>query len=441
MEERDEIGYTERFPGEIVEEYRQPEVGEIVETYTRPLPWLTTGTGMQKTVFKKNRKRGLWIFLGCFAAVLLLAVSAKWIPWPREFPRGGFEKYYRETEPDLLSGDSITMPTWPVGQGVELEVTRTHGKALTAQKIYQQVNPSVVTVMVEVQNGMSVGTGVIFREDGYVVTNYHVVEGGKECLVVLDTGYSYEASYVAGDVTNDLAILKLDLDVEEVPAAEFGDSDLLLVGDPVYAIGNPLGVELRGTLTDGIVSAINRDVEVDGRVLTLIQTNAALNTGNSGGPLINQYGQVVGINVIKMSSSYSNVEGLGFAIPSASMDRMVNDLLTWGELKPEPVLGIAVLQQATELKSGVFGLEVVEVSPYSAAAQAGIQVGDFVISADGEEVRTIQDLLRIRRHHYVGDTLPMVLWRDGEKMEVTLRLREAVEEQTAAESEFWDEAE
>src|SRR5699024_3392078 len=124
---------------------------------------------------------------------------------------------------------------------------------------------------------------------------------------------------------NDLAVLKVDL--TGLPAATFGDSDQLVVGDKVYAIGNPLGVELRGTLTDGIVSAINRDVEVDGRTMNLIQTNAALNSGNSGGPLINASGQVVGINTIKMSSSYSNIEGLGFAIPSSSILRLVNDLL------------------------------------------------------------------------------------------------------------------
>jgi len=140
-----------------------------------------------------------------------------------------------------------------------------------------------------------------------------------------------------GDEKNDLAVLKVD--GTDLPAAQFGDSDLLVVGDPVYAIGNPLGVELRGTLTDGIVSAINRDVQVDGRTMTLIQTNAALNSGNSGGPLINQYGQVVGINVIKMSSRYSNVEGLGFAIPSASIQRIVNDLLTYGEVKPDAGAG------------------------------------------------------------------------------------------------------
>ena len=183
-----------------------------------------------------------------------------------------------------------------------------------------------------------------------------------------------------------------------------------------------MGVELRGTLTDGIVSAIDRDVMVDGRVMTLIQTNAALNSGNSGGPLINAYGQVVGINVIKMTSEYSNVEGLGFAIPSASLERIVNDLLTWGESQPEPQLGVTVLQAGVEISEGTWGLEVIEETAGSAAAEAGIQEGDYLLSANGEPLRSSRDLLRVRRHCYVGDELPVVLWRDGQRIEVVLRL-------------------
>ena len=310
-----------------------------------------------------------------------------------------------------------------------------HGEALTIQEIYQQVNPSVVTVIAQMENSASVGTGVIFTEDGYILTNYHVVEGGQECVIVLDTGYSYDAMYVAGNAENDLAILK----VEEtgLPAAEFGDSDALTVGDPAYAIGNPLGVELRGTLTDGIISAINRDVWVDGHTMTLIQTSAALNVGNSGGPLINQYGQVVGINVIKMSSSYSNVEGLGFAIPSTSIDRMVNDLLTYGEIQPEPLLGITVISTAEQAVDGVWGLRVESVTAGGAGDKAGIRAGDFVLAADGQELRSSQDLLRVRRHHYVGDTMMLTIWRNGAEMEVTLELTQSVED--AVETEYFEE--
>ena len=314
----------------------------------------------------------------------------------------------------------ITIPLWAGEGNSSLTVAAEHGETVTAQEVYQQVNPAVVMVLAQLEDGTSVGTGVIFSSDGYILTNYHVLEGGSRCWVVLDTGYQCSAWYVAGDEDHDLAILKVD--ETELPTAEFGDSDLLTVGDQVYAIGNPLGVELRGTLTDGIVSAIDRDVMVDGRVMTLIQTNAALNSGNSGGPLINAYGQVVGINVIKMTSEYSNVEGLGFAIPSASLERIVNDLLTWGESQPEPQLGVTVLQAGVEISEGTWGLEVIEVTAGSAAAEAGIQEGDYLLSANGEPLRSSRDLLRVRRHCYVGDELPVVLWRDGQRIEVVLRL-------------------
>lgn len=425
---------SEQQPQEVVEVYRQPEPQEVVEVYSRPLPWLESAQTAQPArpapaePFRPRRKRlGLWIFLGCFALTVVLAVLAMLLR-PERTPRPDddpFFEWHEEFRIDRDEGAEITIPTWPVGQGAELQVTREHGEPLSVQDIYRKVNPSVVTVLAYLEDSTSVGTGVIFTEDGYILTNYHIVEGGEECMVLLDTGYSYEALYVAGDAKNDLAVLKVD--AAGLPAAEFGDSDDLTVGDPAYAIGNPLGVELRGTLTDGIISAINRDVEVDGRTLTLLQTNAALNTGNSGGPLINQYGQVVGINVIKMSSSYSSVEGLGFAIPTSFIDRMVNDLLQFGELRPEPRLGISVSLFATEVEPGVWGLEAVEVLPDSAADLAGVQVGDYVLAADGEELLTSQDLLRVRRQHYLGEQMLLTLWRDGERIDVTLQLEEAAE--------------
>jgi serine protease Do len=266
---------------------------------------------------------------------------------------------------------------------------------------------------------------VIFTEDGYVLTNHHVVAGGTECMVWFSDGSGYSAKYVAGDAENDLAILKVD--GAGLPAVEFGDSEALEVGDPAYAIGNPLGVELQGTLTDGIISAINRDVQIDGRTMTLLQTNAALNIGNSGGPLINQYGQVVGVNVIKIRSDYASAEGLGFAIPSSFIERMANDLLTYGELKPEPLLGISVMNSGTQLEEKLWGAEVDSVVEGGAGDLAGIRKGDFIISAGGQTVIDSGDVLEVRRRYYVGDEMPMKLWRNGEIIEVILKLDKAVE--------------
>lgn len=419
-----------RLPGEVVETYRQPLPGEVVESYSRPLPGLSGHRAAPAPpparASKPRSRRGLWIFLGCFALAAALAAAAflwDWSP-PRHTRVDPFDYDYREPEED--SGPrEVSIPSWPTGQGVLLPLERLHGESLTAQEVYRQVNPAVVVVLADLGDGSaSVGTGVIFSRDGYLITNYHVVEGGRECTVALDSGRGYEAKYVAGDADSDLAILKVE--GRDLPAAAFGDSDLLTVGDKVYAIGNPLGVELRGTLTDGIVSAIDRDVQVEGRTMTLLQTNAALNSGNSGGPLINEYGQVVGINTIKMTSRYSNIEGLGFAIPTAYMERIINDLLTFGSLQPEPVLGVTVLQVAEQLEPDLWGIAVQSVTRGSPADRAGIREGDYVLSAGGREISSSQDLLRVRRQHHLGDELPMTLWRDGETVEVTLFLSEPV---------------
>lgn len=384
----------------------------------------------------RKRRRGLWVFAACVAVLVGLTAAAGLWENIRSMDDSDFSYRGREYDWHWDSENlpkEITIPRWPTGQDAALSVKREHGTELGAQEVYKRVNPSVVTVLTEIDGTrMSVGTGVVFTQDGYIVTNHHVVEGGRDCTVVLHTGYRCGARYVASDADQDLAILKIvEEDLPEglvgLAAAEFGDSDLLTVGDPVYAIGNPLGYELRGTLTDGIVSAINRDVEVDGRNMTLIQTNAALNSGNSGGPLINAYGQVVGINVIKMSSDYSTVEGLGFAIPSSLMERMVNDLIATGELQPEPVLGVELLRLPTNLGGGVQGLEVQTVTPDSPADRAGVQAGDYVLKVDGEAVSSSQEVLRIRRRFHIGDQLILTLWREGEVMEVTLDLDQAVE--------------
>ena len=426
--------YRPRDPREVVETYRQPEPKEVVETYSRPLPWLPQKKPavilppiQPSRRERRKRRRGLWIGLGCFALLTVLGLTIGWLS--RRAPahsRDDWEPhYFYDSEDEPGKGKPVTIPTWPFGQGASLLVQRDHGETMTAQDIYRTLNPAVVSVMADLDDDrtMSVGTGVIFTADGYVLTNYHVVEGGAQCSVMLDTGRSYEALYVAGNADSDLAVLKVEAD--NLPTAPFGDSDLLTVGDTVYAIGNPLGMELRGTFTDGIVSATDRDVWVESRTMTLIQTNAALNSGNSGGPLINQYGQVVGINTIKMTSDYSNVEGLGFAIPSASMERLVNDLLTYGEIQPEPVLGVTVSRASEELEPDLWGIRVETVTGGSAADRAGVKEGDYIVSAAGNPVLSSQDLLRARRQCHVGDRLTLTLWREGTIKEVTLLLLES----------------
>ena len=382
----------------------------------------------RKARHKRKRPRNYW-FIGFLCGVALAgALAFAGRMWEQRHTSSVDDRFYwnfpqprSETTRENLE---IQIPTWPVGQGPAFTLLREHGDTLSAQDVYRNVNPSVVTVIVGLDAATAaVGTGVIFSPDGYFVTNYHVVQGGTECRAMLDNGHSYEAFYVAGDEQNDLAVLKMDCS-DALPAATFGDSELLTVGDDVYAIGNPLGIEFRGTLTNGIISAIDRDVLVDGRTMNLIQTNAALNSGNSGGPLINQYGQVVGINVVKMSSRRSTVEGLGFAIPSATMERLVNDLLTYGESQPEPMIGVSVDSFGTEVEPDLWGIGVLKVERDSPAERAGVQVGDYIIAADSETVSSSRDLLRVRRRYHVGDDMPLTLWRDGERVEVLISFTE-----------------
>ncbi|MCI9241077.1 S1C family serine protease [Oscillibacter sp.] len=411
----------ERDPREVVASYRQPDPREVVEIYSRPVPAGVrkppAASRTRRRGVLRGRRAGLYKFLICAAVLVGLAAAGKAVDLIyRDQPRPGEEIYERSAE--------ITIPSWPVDQGAGLSVSRTQGDPLTAQEVYRRLNPAVVTVQCLSGEGVSVGTGVIFSEDGYILTNHHVVRGGSECYVTLDSGYSMDVCFVAGDEDSDLAVLKVPpgelMTVGALPFASFGDSEQLVVGDPVYAIGAPR--RLRGTLTNGIISAIDRDIEVEGRTMTLLQTNAALNSGNSGGPLISERGQVVGINVAKYMSDWNrdSVEGLGFAIPSAYLERIVNDLLKWGEVLPEPRLGIWV-------QAGEPGLFVQSVDPDTAAEAAGVRAGDYIVAAQGQEMHTNQDLFRVRRTLYVGDKLTLTLLRDGETLEVTLELDEAVE--------------
>ena len=414
----------ERDPREVVASYRQPDPREVVEIYSRPVPAGVrkppAASRTRRRGVLRGRRAGLYKFLICAAVLVGLAAAGKAVDYLayRDERRPGDEIHERSAE--------ITIPSWPVDQGAGLSVSRTQGDPLTAQEVYRRLNPAVVTVQCLTGEGVSIGTGVIFSEDGYILTNHHVVRGGRQCQVTLDSGYSMEVCFVAGDEDSDLAVLKvppgelMQMPLRTLPYAVFGDSEQLVVGDPVYAIGAPR--RLRGTLTNGIVSAIDRDVEVEGRSMTLLQTNAALNSGNSGGPLISERGQVVGINVAKYMSDWNrdSVEGLGFAIPSAYLERIVNDLLKWGEVQPEPRIGIWVQAEGP-------GLFVSSVDAGTAAEAAGVRAGDYIIAAQGEEMHTNQDLFRVRRTLYVGDELTLTLLREGETLEVTLELEEAVD--------------
>ena len=319
-----------------------------------------------------------------------------------------------------LGEDTPTIDLQKCPQGVENVPTE---GALSLQKIYSRNIDSVVSITSTGQGTTATGTGVILTEDGYIVTNCHVVENGISITAQLTDGRTLPAMLVGADSVSDLAVLHID--TTGLTPAQFGDSDSLRVGDTVVAIGDPLGVKFRGTYTDGIISGIGRDMDMEGRTMTLIQTNAALNSGNSGGPLINQYGQVIGINVMKMGMdrwSTASVEGLGFAIPIASSAYIVNDILRCGEVQGEPVLGISVDRTPAYLPDGQQAARVYTVDLNGPGDKAGLEVDDLIYEADGVRVKTSNDLLRVRHRHAAGEEMILKVCRGGEYLTVSVTL-------------------
>lgn len=298
------------------------------------------------------------------------------------------------------------------------------GGELTLQQIYQKMIPSVVSIISVSSGGTSTGTGIVMTEDGYIITNQHVVDGGEVLTVMLQDGIEHPAELVGADTVSDLAVLKIDF--EGLTPAEFGDSSLTQVGDTVVAIGDPLGIELRGTMTDGIISAINRDVTTNGRTLTLLQTNAQLNSGNSGGPLINIYGQVIGINTMKMGSYYSGtVEGIGFAIPVSTAKPIVDELIEKGYVSGRPALGIqgdavpGYAQAYYRLPAGVY---VAYVATNSDAYRKGLQEGDIITAINGENITSIDELNTVKNQFVAGDTVTLIIYRSGKYYEADIVL-------------------
>ena len=323
-----------------------------------------------------------------------------------------------ETHSDtfLLNPSPDSVPNIPQEQGLSL------------QDIYEKSIGSVVSISCTGHGSASTGTGVVMTASGYLVTNAHVVEGAREITAILSDERQFPAVLVGADAISDLAVLHID--AEGLIPAEFGDSSALRVGDSVVAIGDPLGIELRGTMTNGIVSAINRDLHTGGRTLTLIQTNAALNSGNSGGPLINCYGQVIGINTLKIGvfTSDSGAEGLGFAIPSTTVKEIADQLITQGYVSGRPAIGITgesvsnFYQFYYNLPAGLY---ITSLDPESDAAKKGIEPGDILVSVADSRIITQEDLSAALTGREVGDTVRIIIFRSGRQYSADLTLHES----------------
>ena len=293
------------------------------------------------------------------------------------------------------------------------------------QEIYADCADSIVAITgyVDGKTGYYWGTGIVMSADGLILTNAHVVEKCDRATVTVSDNTSYEARLVGADAASDVAVLKID--AEGLKPAVFGDSNALSVGEKVAAIGNPLGEDLRATLTDGIISAIDRGVNFNGNSMNLLQTNTAINEGNSGGALFNMFGQVIGVTNMKMMSSYSSIEGIGFAIPSTTVRSVVNSLILYGEVRGRPAVGVtvgAIPENASQQYDLPGGLYVTEVSKGSDAEAKGIVPGDIITAVNGEPAKTTEDIVRVKNALYVGDSITFTIWRNGETFDVEVVL-------------------
>ena len=282
----------------------------------------------------------------------------------------------------------------------------------------------------------SAGSGFILTSDGYIVTNYHVVGDAQTIQVTLYSGDTYDAQYVGGDEDYDIAVIKIE--ATGLQAVTLGDSEELNVGDHVLAIGNPLG-ELTFSMSGGMVSSVNRTINVDGTPFNMIQTDTSINPGNSGGPLLNSYGEVVGIVSAKYSSTGSNgetAEGLGFAIPINDVSSMIQDIMTNGYVSNRAYLGATIgtlnasmaQQYRYDITEGAFVYSVEDGGP---ADQAGLQLGDVITAIDDTEITSLDDLTAARKSYTAGDTCTLTVYRQGETITLQLTWGAAPAEQQA----------
>ncbi|MDE5764660.1 MAG: trypsin-like peptidase domain-containing protein [Ruminococcus sp.] len=407
-------------------------------------------TGMNSIVLYKPEKPKKHIALKIMASLMSVAViSASSIAVYRNVAESPVQT--------VSVSENSGSPSSVEAQNMGLITTNSaDNKILSTEEVVEKVLPSVVGIesqftvtyqnnggyffggfnnnMPSEETSVGTGTGVVITENGYIVTNAHVIYdsqygAGKadSVSVLLNDNNRYDAEIVGYDTDCDLAVLKID--ATELTAAEFGNSDALKLGEDVTAIGNPLGFDLMNTVTRGIVSGLNRNITINEKSMNLIQTDAAINSGNSGGPLINKYGQVIGINSSKMSSTYgsASVEGIGFAIPSNEVSQIVDDIMKYGYVTGKPQLGISC-QDVTETISNMYnmpvGVYIVEISENSAASKAGLKTGDIITAVNDVEITTADELNAQKNLHKAGEEITIKYVRNGEEMTASVKLDE-----------------
>lgn len=393
--------------------------------------WNNSGYNMASTAENgRKKKKGAKVLLGLVAALLIIAVvglagvgvyslaTGGALPFgmskisvtinnvPADAPPVEDETSIKENAPTLVLQDHPS----------EEETIPTGGK-LSSTQIYKAVSPSIVGVMhyrfSKSMQPVTGGSGIVLTNDGYIVTNAHVVAGADAIKVVLYNGEEYEAKIIGEDEQTDIAVIKID--ATNLTAAEFGDSNGVQVGDVVYACGNPGGLKLQGSFTNGIISGLNRVITTDASsyAMSVIQTNAAINPGNSGGALINEYGQVIGITSSKLMAL--EYEGISFAIPTAEAKGIIDDLIEKGFVQGRPIMGcmVSTVDEIAAKMYGVpTGVQITSInSQRNAFEDTRIVVGDIITAIDGKDIHDISDLQKYMQEYKPGDTVTLSLYR------------------------------
>ncbi len=296
--------------------------------------------------------------------------------------------------------------------------------ALTVPEIVQKVTPSVVGITATTPLGTATGSGIIMTDDGYIITNAHVVEDATAVSVLLSDESEYNAAVIGADYRTDIAVLKINSD-KKLTAAEFGSSDALVVGELAIVIGNPLGFDFYGSVTSGIISGLNRELTIEDKTLNLIQTDAAINGGNSGGPLVNSYGQVVGISSARVSTTVA--EGMGFAIPINEAIPIIDDLIKNGYVTGRPLIGITgfdVDERTSQYYNMPQGIYIAQLAANSPASNAGLMAGDVIVAINGKSISTMDELNSIKNQYKPGDTVVLTVSRNGQQAQFNVILGE-----------------
>lgn len=403
-----------------------PPFEQGTQSYQTYQQWQTQNAmDMKKKRSHKFGKKPA-IAVGCVAVAAALFVGGLAI---------GSNGFTNLTSSVSSSVKNQNLPTLTISSTPKSDTTAKSGQILTGQQIFEKVNPSIVAIQSMDSTGqvVSSGSGVVMSKDGYIITNAHVITDEntnavmQNLSVLFSDGSQLTASVVGSDTQTDLAVIKVNPKNELTPA-EFGDSDSLQVGEEAYAIGSPGGVQLANTMTNGIISAINRDITVNDRVMSLIQTNVTINPGNSGGALINQYGQVIGITSAKLGISY--YEGLGFAIPINSAKDVVDELITNGYIAGRPSIGITgsvITQQMAQFRNLPMGVQVYSIDSRAKAASEGLLVGDVITGVNGKNITTMDEINEIKQDMKAGDKLNLTVYRPSaqKSMNITITLTDA----------------